>query len=451
MYGGTARLPHGHQTGNSRIWIFGRWVQHFAPEIGRNSAHVIVHRRQNRDRLLGHINTCKNLGRFRDPRQALCQRFGLQMAEVEEDMIPLRPNTAPLANLHGHAARDVIARRQIFIIRRIALHKSLILRIAEKAALSARAFGDQTTRAIDARGVKLHKFHILKRQSCARDHAAAVSGTGMGRRGTEISASIAACGQYNRFGVENMHGAIIKLPAYHPLADPIVRHHQVNGEIFNVEFCVILQRLAVKRVQNRVPCSVGSGTGALHRRAFAKFRCVATKGTLVNFARLSARERYAVMLQLINRLRRLTSEVFHGICVAQPIRAFDRIIHMPLPAVWAHIPKTCRNTALGGHRMGTGRENFGDACRAQPLFGHAECGAQASAPGPNHHNIKIVGFIFISSHRYGLRNLKGEARDGKNSRGDGRVGHTGHDNDPDLAGQAMHIVLNHDGHTVFEM
>ena len=124
---------------------------------------------------------------------------------------------------------------------------------------------------------------------------------------------------------------------------------------------------------------------------------------------------------------------------------------MPLPAVWAHIPKTCRNTALGGHRMGAGRENFGDACRAQPLFGHAECGAQASAPGPNHHNIKIVGFIFISSHRYGLRNLKGEARDGENSRGDGRVGHTGHNNDPDLAGQAMRIVLNHDGHTVFEM
>ena len=92
--------------------------------------------------------------------------------------------------------------------------------------------------------------------------------------------------------------------------------------------------------------------------------------------------------------------------------------------------------------MGARWENFCDASCAQALFGHPECRAQTCAPGPNHHNIEIMGFIFISSHRYGLRNLKGEARYGENSRGYGRVGHTGHDDDPDLTGQAMYIVLN---------
>ena len=157
------------------------------------------------------------------------------------------------------------------------------------------------------------------------------------------------------------------------------------------------------------------------------------------------------MFQLIDRLGGFSGEVLHGICIAKPVRAFDRVIHMPLPAVRAHIAQTCRNTALGGHCMGPGRENFGDTGRAQSLFGHAECGAQSSASRPNHHNIKIMDFIFISSHRYGLRNLKGEARDGENSRSNGRVGHTCHDNNPDLAGKAMHIVLNQNGHPVFEM
>ena len=47
-------------------------------------------------------------------------------------------------------------------------------------------------------------------------------------------------------------------------------------------------------------------------------------------------------------------------CITKPVRPFDRVIHMPLPTIRAHVAKRCCNTTLGGNSMGTGRENLGD-------------------------------------------------------------------------------------------
>ena len=133
-----------------------------------------------------------------------------------------------------------------------------------------------------------------------------------------------------------MHCAVVQLPAQHTGADT-VRHDQVDCEIFYVEFGVVLQALTVKRVQNRVPCSVGGCAGALHRRALTEFCRVATKGALVNLAFLGPAKRYAVVLQLINGLGGFTRQIFHGVGVAQPVRTFDSVIHMPLPVIGAHV------------------------------------------------------------------------------------------------------------------
>ena len=134
-----------------------------------------------------------------------------------------------------------------------------------------------------------------------------------------------------------MHGAIIKLPAQDPLTDAIIGHNQIKGEIFDIEFCVVFQRLAVKRVQDGMAGAVGRRASTLHRRAFTKFRGVAAKGPLINLALFGARKRHAVMLKLINRLGRFAGQIFHCIGIAQPVRAFDRVIHMPLPMVRAHV------------------------------------------------------------------------------------------------------------------
>jgi len=160
----------------------------------------------------------------------------------------------------------------------------------------------------------------------------------------------------------------------------------------------MLEALTIQRVQHRMARAVSGGTGALHRRALAKFGGMAAKRTLVNLAFFGARKRHPVMLQLIDRLGRLTRQIFHCVGITEPVGALDRIIHMPLPAIGAHIAERCGNTALCCYRMGTCGKHLGHTSRAQPLLGHAQRGAQPGTPGADNHHIIVVGFVFVSRH-----------------------------------------------------
>ena len=246
--------------------------------------------------------------------------------------------------------------------------------------------------------MKLDEFHILQAKACTSDHAAAVTCACVRRCGREISAPVATCGQNDHFGVEDMHRTVIKLPANDTLALPVFGHDQIDREIFDIEFGVVLQRLAVKRVQDRVACAVRGGASALHSWAFAKLCCVAAEGTLINLALFCARKRNAIVLKLIDRLGRFASEIFHRICVTKPVRAFDRVIHMPLPVIRAHVGQRSSNTALRRNRVGARWENLGHTSGAQALLGHTESCTQTSATRTDNNNVIIVCFVFVFSH-----------------------------------------------------
>ena len=200
-----------------------------------------------------------------------------------------------------------------------------------------------------------------------------------------------------------MDRAIVQLPADDPGAGPI-GDDQIQREVFDEEFRVVLQALAIKRVQDGVAGAVSGGAGALHRRAFAVFGGMAAKRALVNLALFGAAERYAVMIQLVNRLRRLTCEVFHRVGVTEPVRAFDSVIHVPLPAVGAHVAKGCGDAALCGHGVRTRRENLSHTGGAQTLLGHAQRGAQTSTASPHDNHVIVMHFIRIGfGHVLNLR------------------------------------------------
>ncbi len=93
-----------------------------------------------------------------------------------------------------------------------------------------------------------------------------------------------------------MHRAVIKFPTHNALTLAVLGHDQIDGEILNIKFSVVFERLTVERVQDRVTGAVGGGTGALHGGAFAELGCVTAKGTLINLAFFGARKRNAVVL-----------------------------------------------------------------------------------------------------------------------------------------------------------
>ena len=89
-----------------------------------------------------------------------------------------------------------------------------------------------------------------------------------------------------------------------PWHDPSSPIMQVEREILDEELGIVAQRLAIERVEDGVAGAVGGGAGALHRRAIAEFGHVAAERPLVDLALFGARERHAVMLELVDGRRR---------------------------------------------------------------------------------------------------------------------------------------------------
>ncbi len=349
--------------------------------------------RQDRDRLARHVNAGENLGTFGNARKTLVQDRRIKVIEMQEDVVLVLADATTLADFHGHAARHHVTRSKVLRRRSITLHEALAFGVDQITALAARAFGDQAARAVNAGRVELNELHILKRQPGTCDHTAAVAGAGMGRRCREIGAAVTTGRQHHHLGGEPMDRAVIKVPRNDARATAICRHDEIEREILDEEFRIVAQRLAVKRVQNGVAGTVGSGTGALHRRAFAVILHMAAKRALVDLAFGIAREGHAIMLQLIDRFRRFHGEILHRVDVAQPVGALYGVVKVPLPTVGRHVGERSGDAALRRDRVGARRENLGDAGRAEPLFRHAERCAQTRAAGTHHDH--VIGVIDV--------------------------------------------------------
>ena len=135
---------------------------------------------------------------------------------------------------------------------------------------------------------------------------------------------------------------------------------------------------------------IGGGAGAL-RDALAELRGHAAERALIDLALLGAAEGHAVMLELDDGGDRLAHHVLDGVLVAEPVRALDRVVHVPAPVVLAHVAERGADAALRRHGVAAGREHLGDAGGPQPLLGHAEGGAQAGAAGADDDD--VIGVI----------------------------------------------------------
>ena len=183
MHRRTPRLTHSHQTGRDIVRIILGWGQNFTPIVRRNTAHVVVHSRQYRDRLFRQVHTRKDTCRLGNTRKAQVQRLWRQVVEVQVDVIPLLAHAAPFSNFHRHTAGNNVTRCEVLIGRRITLHEPLAFGVGEVTTFPARTLGNQTACAVNPCRVELHKFHILQRQTRTRGHTTAVTRTGVGRCG----------------------------------------------------------------------------------------------------------------------------------------------------------------------------------------------------------------------------------------------------------------------------
>ena len=353
-------------------------------------SHVVVHGRQHGDRFLVHIDTGEDMCRFRNARQAFGDDVVVQVIQVQEDVVGVLADATTFPDLHGHGAGNDVPAGQVLGGRGIALHEAFTLRIDQVAAFATHAFGDQAARTIDAGGMELHELQILQRQARAQHHAATVAGAGMGRGAGEVGAAIAAGGQDDHLRPEQVQGAIGQVPAEHAGAGTFLIHDQVDGEILDEEMRVVLQRLAIERVQHGVPGTVGGGTGPLRGCPLTELRGHAAEGTLIDAAFLGTAEGHTEVLQLQHRIDGVTHHVLDGVLVTQPVRPLDGVVHVPAPVVGAHVAQRGGDAALRRDRVRPRREHLGDAGRVQPRLRTAHGGAQSGTAGTDHHHIELV-------------------------------------------------------------
>ena len=194
-----------------------------------------MHGRQDRHRLAREIDAGEYARGFGNTRQALGQDFRIEMVEVEEDVILLRPDAAAFADFDGHRAGNHVARGEILGRRRVTLHEALAFRIDEVGAFAARAFGDEHAGAVDAGGVELDEFHVLERQAGPQHHGIAIAGLGVRAGARGIGAAIAAGRQDRHLRGEAVDRAVVEIDGNNAAAVAVVVHDQIDGEIFNEE------------------------------------------------------------------------------------------------------------------------------------------------------------------------------------------------------------------------
>ncbi len=189
-----------------------------------------------------------------------------------------------------------------------------------------------------------------------------------------------------------VQSTIIEAPRHDPAAGALVVGDQVEREVLDKEFRMMAQRLLVERVDDRVAGAVGGGAGALGHVALAVILHLAAERPLVDPPILGARERHAEMLEFDHCRDRVAAHVFDRVLVAEPVRALDRIVHVPAPVVGAHVGKCRGDPALRRDGMAAGRKHLADAGGLQTRHRRPQGRAQPGTAGADdNHVIAVVG------------------------------------------------------------
>ncbi len=199
-----------------------------------------------------------------------------------------------------------------------------------------------------------------------------------------------------------MQRSVFEIERDDATAGAILVHDQIKREIFDEEFGRMAQRLTVERVQHRVPGAVRGGTRALRRWAFAVIRRHAAEGPLIDLAVLGARKGNTVVLELVDRVGSVAAQIFDGVLIAEPVGAFDGVVHVPTPIVGAHVAQRRRDAALSGNRMRPRRKDLRDACRFETGFGATERRPQSCATGADHDDVirMIDDRVSLAAHSW---------------------------------------------------
>src|SRR5690606_16430193 len=359
-------------------------------DVGGDATHLIVNGRHDGNGILDRVDVGELDGDLANRGQTLHDGFGAQVVELQHHIAAVA-TAATFLDFLVHGAGHEIARCEVLEVGGITLHEALAVLVQQNAALATHTLGDQHARAGHAGGVELPELHVLQGNAGTSSHAQTVTGVDEGVRGSRPDATGAAGGQHDLLAFQDVDVAGFHFKGSHAQDVAGFVAQQVQRHPLDEELGVGGHVALVERMQHGVTGTVGRCTGALHG-LFAEVGGVTAERTLINGAVRVAVERHAEVLELVDGVRRFTAHEFDGVLVTEPVGTFHRIVHVPVPVVLAHVAQCGTHTTLSGHRVGTGREDFGEHGHRQPGFSQLEGTTQAGSAGTDDHHIEAAAW-----------------------------------------------------------
>ena len=356
MDGHACALADREQAGHGHFRIAVLRHDHLPKVVGRDAAHLVVHRRHHRNGILDRIDVGELDGDFANPREAQVDDVRPEVVQLEQQVIGVLAAPAPLLDLGGHRARHDVAAGEVLGVGRVALHETLAVLVQQVSAFTAHAFGDQHACTSDTRGVELPELHVLHRDARAGGHADPVAGVDEGVGAGRINAPASAGGEDRRLALQDHDLAGFHLHGDHAAHRALGIPHEVQRHPLDEELRVDLDVVLVEGVQHCMPRTVRGCAGAHRHLRAAVVLGVAAERALVDLAVLKAVEGHAHVLEFDHDLHGPPAHVFDRVLVAEVVGALDRVVHVPVPVVLGRVRQRCGNAALRSDRMGPGRE-----------------------------------------------------------------------------------------------
>src|SRR5258708_24296029 len=145
----------------------------------------------------------------------------------------------------------------------------------------------------------------------------------------------------------------------------------------------------IKRMQHRVSGTVRRAAGTLHGGAGAEILHMPTERPLIHRAIRVAVKRHAEMPDLDQDFRCFAAKKLDRILTPQPVRTLDGVVHVPHPAVFAHVAERSADSALRGNRMRAGGKNFRQHGDLETRLGELQGRAHAGPAGTDDYRIEF--------------------------------------------------------------
>jgi hypothetical protein len=114
MHGDAGGLSNCHQARLYLVRITGYRTDNLAAIICWDTSHIVMRGWKDGDRFPCHIDPGKDSRRFRDSGEPRVQNLGIEVLEMQENVIFTPATAAAIADLDRHGAADHVARGQVF-------------------------------------------------------------------------------------------------------------------------------------------------------------------------------------------------------------------------------------------------------------------------------------------------------------------------------------------------